>query len=89
MRAAGREIISLGIGSPDMPPHPSVTDRLQKETLNPRVHGYQPYNGSPVLREAFASWYAKYYGVEVCPKTEVLPLIGSRGVDAYLYGLFE
>ena len=78
MRAAGREIISLGIGSPDMPPHPSVTDRLQKETLNPRVHGYQPYNGSPVLREAFASWYAKYYGVEVCPKTEVLPLIGSK-----------
>ena len=78
LRKAGRDIISLGIGSPDMPPAQAVIDRLAKEAQRPDVHAYQPYNGSELLRKAYADWYQKWYNVELDPKTEVLPLLGSK-----------
>ncbi|WP_018626350.1 pyridoxal phosphate-dependent aminotransferase [Niabella aurantiaca] len=74
----GKNIINLGIGSPDLPPHPEVIRTLQEEAVKPNVHGYQNYKGSPVLRQAFADWYRKWYGVELNPETEILPLIGSK-----------
>ena len=51
----GKNIISLGIGSPDLPPHADVIKVLQEESAKPDVHAYQSYKGSPVLRNAFAS----------------------------------
>ena len=78
LRKQGRDIISLGIGSPDMPPHQRVIDRLASEAQRPDVHAYQPYNGSELLREAYAAWYEKWYNVKLNPKTEVLPLLGSK-----------
>ncbi|HEV3413277.1 MAG TPA: aminotransferase class I/II-fold pyridoxal phosphate-dependent enzyme [Puia sp.] len=74
----GKNIINLGIGSPDQPPHPDVIRVLQEESAKPNVHGYQPYKGSPVLRKAVADWYRQWYGVELDPDTEILPLIGSK-----------
>ena len=74
----GKNIISLGIGSPDMPPHPEVIKILQEESAKPNVHAYQSYKGSPVLRNAVAGWYKKWYAVELDADTEILPLIGSK-----------
>jgi LL-diaminopimelate aminotransferase len=74
----GKQIINLGIGSPDMPPHADVIKVLQEESMKPNVHGYQNYKGSPVLRNAFADWYKQWYKVELDPETEILPLIGSK-----------
>lgn len=74
----GKNIINLGIGSPDMPPHPDVIKVLQEESVKPAVHGYQNYKGSPVLRNAFADWYKQWYQVYLNADTEILPLIGSK-----------
>jgi Aspartate/tyrosine/aromatic aminotransferase len=74
----GKDIINLGIGSPDLPPHPDVVKVLYEEAQKPNVHGYQSYKGSPVLRKAFADWYQQWYGVTLHPDTEILPLIGSK-----------
>lgn len=74
----GKNIINLGIGSPDLPPHPSVIEVLQKEAAKPNVHAYQSYKGSSVLRNAIAKWYADWYNVELNPDAEILPLIGSK-----------
>ena len=74
----GKNIISLGIGSPDMPPHPEVIKVLQEESAKPNVHAYQSYKGSPVLRNAVAGWYKKWYSVELDADAEILPLIGSK-----------
>ncbi len=74
----GKQIINLGIGSPDLPPHPDVIKVLQEEAAKPNVHAYQNYKGSPVLRKAMADWYAKWYDVTLNPDTEILPLIGSK-----------
>jgi len=74
----GKNIINLGIGSPDLPPHPDVVKVLQEEAEKSNTHAYQSYKGSPVLRNAIAAWYAKWYGVTINPDTEVLPLIGSK-----------
>ena len=78
LRAAGRKIISLGIGSPDMPPHPSVIERLANEAAKGTAHGYQSYRGAEELRVAFSEWYKHLFGVELDPSSEVLPLIGSK-----------
>lgn len=78
MNKSGEPVINLGIGSPDLPPHPSVTETLHTEALKPNVHGYQSYKGAEALRNAFAAWYKKWYGVELNPATEILPLIGSK-----------
>ena len=74
----GKQIINLGIGSPDLPPHPDVIKVLQEEAAKPNVHAYQNYKGSPVLRKAMADWYTKWYHVNLNPDTEILPLIGSK-----------
>ncbi|HWI90713.1 MAG TPA: aminotransferase class I/II-fold pyridoxal phosphate-dependent enzyme [Flavisolibacter sp.] len=78
MNKQGEPVINLGIGSPDLPPHPSVVETLHTEALKPNVHGYQSYKGAEVLRKAFSDWYKKWYGVELNPATEILPLIGSK-----------
>ena len=74
----GKDIINLGIGSPDLPPHPDVIKVLQEESIKHNVHAYQNYKGSPVLRNAFSEWYNKWYSVELNADTEILPLIGSK-----------
>ena len=74
----GKQIINLGIGSPDLPPHPDVIKVLQEESVKPNVHGYQSYKGSPVLRKAVCEWYKKWYNVELNPDAEILPLMGSK-----------
>ena len=78
LRAQGREIINLGVGSPDRPPHPLVIEELGRQAQKDNAHGYQSYKGIPELRNAYAEWYGKYYGVEMDPATEILPLIGSK-----------
>ena len=74
----GKNIINLGIGSPDLPPHPDVIHTLHEESAKPNVHAYQSYKGSPVLRQAISDWYNQWYGVALDPATEILPLIGSK-----------
>ena len=74
----GKGIINLGIGSPDLPPHPDVIRTLQEESIKPNVHAYQSYRGSTVLRSAISKWYKEWYDVELDPATEILPLIGSK-----------
>jgi aspartate/methionine/tyrosine aminotransferase len=74
----GKQIINLGIGSPDQPPHPDVIKVLQEESAKPNVHAYQSYKGSPVLRKAISEWYKRWYNVELDPDSEILPLIGSK-----------
>lgn len=74
----GKNIINLGIGSPDLPPHPEVIRILQEEAAKPGTHAYQSYKGSPVLRNAVSDWYKKWYKVELNPDAEILPLIGSK-----------
>ncbi|MEO7984570.1 MAG: aminotransferase class I/II-fold pyridoxal phosphate-dependent enzyme [Bacteroidota bacterium] len=78
LNKAGKNIINLGIGNPDLPPHPDVIKTLQEETAKPTVHGYQSYKGSPVLRKAISDWYKEWYEVQVDPDTDILPLIGSK-----------
>lgn len=78
MNKSGEVVINLGIGSPDMPPHPEVVNALHEAALDPSNHGYQSYKGAPVLRNAFAEWYQKSYGVTLDPNKEILPLIGSK-----------
>ncbi len=78
MNAAGKNVISLGVGSPDLPPSEATINALCEHSRKPDTHGYQPYVGIPELRKAFADWYSKWYGVELNPQTEVQPLIGSK-----------
>jgi LL-diaminopimelate aminotransferase len=74
----GKNIINLGIGSPDLPPHDEIIKVLQEESAKPNVHAYQSYKGSPLLRKAISEWYKKWYKVDLNPDLEVLPLIGSK-----------
>ena len=78
MNAEGKDIISLAIGSPDMPPSKQTIDKLCEVAAQPNTHGYQPTMGTPELREAMAAFYQRWYGVELDAKSEVLPLIGSK-----------
>ena len=78
LNKAGKNIINLGIGSPDLPPHPDVIKTLQDESAKANVHAYQSYKGSPVLRKAIADWYRNWYHVNLDPNSEILPLIGSK-----------
>lgn len=78
MNAKGLDVISLGIGSPDMPPSQQTIKTLCETAPMPNVHGYQPYVGIPELRQGFADFYKKWYGVELNPATEIQPLIGSK-----------
>ena len=78
LNAQGADIISLGIGGPDRMPHEDVITTLCAEAQKPGNHSYQPYVGIPELRQAFAQWYKRWYGVELDPAKEIQPLIGSK-----------
>ncbi len=78
LNKAGKNIINLGIGSPDLPPHPEVIKTLQDESAKTNVHAYQSYKGSAILRKAISDWYKKWYRVELDADSEILPLIGSK-----------
>lgn len=77
-QAAGEDIISLAIGSPDMPPSQQTINRLATEAQRSDAHGYQPTRGIPELRQAMAGFYKRWYGVELDPESEIQPLIGSK-----------
>jgi len=76
--AQGEDIISLAIGSPDMPPSPQTIATLCEQARRPDVHGYQPTVGIPELRQAMATWYRRWYGVDLDWQSEIQPLIGSK-----------
>lgn len=78
LRRSGIDIISLGVGGPDLPPPDEVIETMVEEVQKPSNHGYQPHSGIEELREAFAEWYHRQYDVTLDPKSEVLPLIGSK-----------
>lgn len=78
LRAAGRDIVSLGVGGPDRPPHEAVIDTLCGQSRRSDTHSYQSYIGISELREAFAEWYGRRYGVTLDPATEIRPLMGSK-----------
>ena len=78
LNAEGKDIISLAIGSPDMPPSKDTVEVLCEQARRPDTHGYQPTVGIPELRKAMAGFYRRWYGVELDPATEIQPLIGSK-----------
>lgn len=78
MNAEGKNVISLAIGSPDMPPSKETIETLCEQSRREDVHGYQPTAGIIELREAMASWYKRWFDVELDAKTEIQPLIGSK-----------
>jgi len=78
MNAAGKKVINLGVGSPDLPPSDEVIGEMCEQAHKADTHGYQSYIGIPELREGFAYFYKKWYGVELNPNKEILPLIGSK-----------
>jgi aspartate/methionine/tyrosine aminotransferase len=78
LNAEGKDIISLAIGSPDMPPSPQTIEKLCEVAHDPTAHGYQPTQGTPELRQAMAQFYKRWYDVDLDARSEVLPLIGSK-----------
>ena len=78
LNAEGQDIISLAIGSPDMPPSPQTIDKLCEVAHDPHAHGYQPTSGLPELHRAMAGFYQRVYGVTVDAMTEIQPIIGSK-----------
>lgn len=78
LNAEGLDIISLAIGSPDMPPSRQTIDKLCEVARDPKAHGYQPTMGTPELRKAMAGFYKRWYGVDIDPASELQPLIGSK-----------
>lgn len=78
LNAEGKDIISLAIGSPDMPPSKATVDRLCEVARQDNAHGYQPTMGTAELRQAMSGFYKRWYGVDLDPQTEIQPLIGSK-----------
>lgn len=78
LNAEGKDIISLAIGSPDMPPSKGTIDKLCETARQDDAHGYQPTMGTPELRQAMSDFYKRWYGVCLDPQTEIQPLIGSK-----------
>ena len=78
LNAEGKDIISLAIGSPDMPPSRQTIDKLCEVARQDDAHGYQPTMGTPELRRAMAGFYKRWFGVDLNPDTEIQPLIGSK-----------
>lgn len=75
---SGLPVLNLGIGNPDLPPSSATIQTLQNSVENHEAHGYQPYNGCPELRQAFAEWYNRYFSVALNSDSEILPLAGSK-----------
>jgi len=84
MNAAGKDVINLGVGSPDLPPSEAAIGVFTSEVWRSDVHGYQPYTGILELRRGYAAWYAKWYNVSLEPDAEVQPLIGSKEGILYI-----
>lgn len=78
LNAKSEDIISLGVGGPDRPPHKDVISTLCNEAQKHDTHGYQSYMGLPELRKAYSEWYQRNYNVVLDPNTEIQPLIGSK-----------
>lgn len=78
MIAAGQDVISLDIGSPDLPPPQAVIDALAQSANRPDTHGYSGYRGIPAFRRAVSRYYERRFDVTLDPDQEVLPLIGSK-----------
>jgi alanine-synthesizing transaminase len=77
-RQAGRDIIDLGMGNPDLPPPQHVIDKLCEVAMKPDAHGYSQSKGIPGLRKAQANYYARRFGVELDPEREVVVTMGSK-----------
>src|SRR4051812_2635991 len=75
LRAAGKNILNLGIGNPDQSPSSETIEALKLSVDHSRNHGYQSYIGIPALRQAFSEWYRKTYDVDLDPNHEILPLL--------------
>ncbi|MEQ6120940.1 aminotransferase class I/II-fold pyridoxal phosphate-dependent enzyme [Reichenbachiella sp. MALMAid0571] len=84
MNAAGKDVINLGIGSPDLAPADSVVDALSASAHNKNSHGYQSYRSIEELRIAIADFYKTHFNVSLDPKTEILPLLGSKEGVMYI-----
>lgn len=78
LRAAGKPIISIAIGSPDLVPSQKVLDVIVDAVQHPKAHGYQSYQGLPEFRIAISNFYQRNYNVRLNPEKEVLPLMGSK-----------
>lgn len=78
LNAKGENIISLAVGSPDLPPSDQTVNKLCEVAKDPQAHGYQPTMGTPELRQAMSNFYQKWYGVQLDAAKEILPLIGSK-----------
>ena len=78
LQSAGKPVINMGIGSPDLAPATAVMEAVQKAMLQPMAHQYQSYQGLPELREAMAHFYGRNFQVTVNPDSEILPLMGSK-----------
>jgi LL-diaminopimelate aminotransferase len=78
LKQQGKNILNLGIGSPDLMPHEEVISELGLQSRQQGSNGYQSYSGIAALREAFAGWYKKYFGIDLDPAGEILPLMGSK-----------
>ena len=76
--AEGKDVINMGIGSPDLAPHPRVIEALQNAMLDDKAHEYQSYQGLPELRKAMANFYESHYNVDLDFTNEILPLMGSK-----------
>ncbi|WP_242134511.1 pyridoxal phosphate-dependent aminotransferase [Aestuariivivens marinum] len=76
--ASGKPVINLGIGSPDLSPPQKVVDAIANSLFDSNAHKYQSYQGLPELREAMATFYKEHYNVSLSPKSDILPLIGSK-----------
>ncbi|HEU5253715.1 MAG TPA: LL-diaminopimelate aminotransferase [Solirubrobacterales bacterium] len=77
-RAAGIDVISLGIGDPDQPTYSHVVKAMQEAVADPAYHQYPSNRGREEFRSAFAGFYDRRFGVEIDPKTEVIPAIGAK-----------
>jgi len=84
LRAEGRDVISLGIGDPDLPTPEPIIDALAEAARDPANHRYPETEGMPELRGAIADWYRRRFGVELNPDAEVVPLIGSKEGIAHI-----
>jgi len=78
LQAAGKDVIRLDVGSPDLPPAAHIIQALAQAASHPDRHGYQPHNATPALRAAWAGMYQRLYGVELDPEAQVVPLLGSK-----------
>ena len=83
-KARGEDVVSFGIGDPDIPTPAHIIERLCKEAHEPANHRYPESEGLPELRKAIANWYLKRFGVSLDPEKEVAPLIGSKEGIAHI-----